>query len=44
LVDNVLQGQAIAAAVHGITPNTFNGYDINKIKGYKLDIENAKNY
>lgn len=42
LVDNVLQGQAIGAAVHGITPNTFPGYDIKKIKGYTLDIEKAR--
>lgn len=42
LVDNVLQGQAIGAAVYGITPNTFSGYDITKIKGYTLDIEKAK--
>jgi oligopeptide transport system substrate-binding protein len=42
LVDNVLQGQAIGAATHGITPNTFSGYDIKKIKGYSLDIEMAK--
>lgn len=42
LVDNVLQGQAIGAAVHGITPNTFAGYDIKKIKGYTLDVEKAK--
>ncbi len=42
LVDNVLQGQAIGASMHGITPNTFSGYDIKKIKGYSLDIEKAK--
>jgi peptide/nickel transport system substrate-binding protein len=42
LVDNVLQGQAIGAAIHGITPNTFTGYDIKKINGYSLDIEKAK--
>lgn len=42
LVDNVLQGQAIGAAIHGITPNTFKGYDIKKIKGYSLDIDKAK--
>lgn len=42
LVDNVLQGQAIGAAVYGITPNTFNGYDIKKINGYNLDVEKAK--
>ncbi|MBL7936292.1 MAG: ABC transporter substrate-binding protein [Bacteroidia bacterium] len=42
LVDNVLQGQAIGAAVHGITPNTFSGYDIKKINGYSLNVEKAK--
>ena len=42
LVDNVLQGQAIGPAVYGITPNTFEGYDIKKIKGYSLDIDKAK--
>ncbi|MES2762551.1 MAG: peptide ABC transporter substrate-binding protein [Bacteroidota bacterium] len=42
LVDNVLQGQAIGAATHGITPNTFAGYDIKKIKGYSMDIEMAR--
>ncbi|MES2513457.1 MAG: peptide ABC transporter substrate-binding protein [Bacteroidota bacterium] len=42
LVDNVLQGQAIGAATHGITPNTFAGYDIKKIKGYSLNVEMAK--
>ncbi len=42
LVDNVLQGQAIGAAIYGITPSTFLGYDIRIIKGYNLDIEKAK--
>lgn len=42
LVDNVLQGQAIGAAIYGITPNTFAGYNIKTIKGYNLDIEKAK--
>lgn len=42
LVDNVLQGQAIGAAIYGITPNTFSGYDIKKIHGYNLDIAKAK--
>jgi oligopeptide transport system substrate-binding protein len=42
LVDNVLQGQAIGAAIYGITPNTFVGYDIKKINGYDLNIEKAK--
>lgn len=42
LVDNVLQGQAIGAAVYGITPNTFSGYDIRKIQGYTFDVAKAK--
>ena len=42
LVDNVLQGQAIGAAVYGITPNTFSGYDIRKIQGYQFDVAKAK--
>jgi oligopeptide transport system substrate-binding protein len=42
LVDNVLQGQAIGAAIYGITPNTFAGYNIKTIKGYNLDIKKAK--
>lgn len=42
LVDNVLQGQAIGAAVYGITPNTFTGYDIRNIKGYQFDLAKAK--
>jgi len=42
LVDNILQGQAIGAAINGITPNTFNGYYIKKIKGYSLDLIKAK--
>ena len=42
IVDNVLQGQAIGAAIHGITPNTFAGYDIKKITGYTFDAEKAK--
>lgn len=42
LVDNVLQGQAIGAAIYGITPNTFAGYNIKNIKGYDLNIEKAK--
>lgn len=42
LVDNVLQGQAIGSAIHGITPNTFTGYNIKSIQGYSLDIPKAK--
>lgn len=42
LVDNVLKGQAIGPAIHGITPNTFKDYDITKINGYTLDVKKAK--
>ncbi len=42
LVDNILQGQAIGAANYGITPNTFIGYDIKKIRGYAYNSEKAK--
>ncbi len=42
LVDNLLQGQAIGAANYGVTPNTFTGYDIKKIKGYNFDVAKAK--
>ncbi len=42
LVDNVLQGQAIGSGIHGITPNTFTGYNITHIQGYSLDIPKAK--
>lgn len=42
IVENILRGQAIAPAYHGITPGTFIGYNINQIKGYNLDIEKAK--
>lgn len=42
LVDNVLQGQAIGAAIYGITPGTFSGYDIKKIQGYQFDVKKAK--
>lgn len=42
LVDNVLQGQAIGSAIHGVTPNTFIGYNINSITGYTLDVKKAK--
>lgn len=42
LVDNVLKGQAIGSAVHGITPNTFAGYNIKNIQGYSFDPEKAR--
>ena len=42
IVDNILQGQAIGPAIYGITPNTFDNYNIKNITGYNLDIEKAK--
>lgn len=42
IVDNILQGQAIASATNGITPNTFKGYNISDINGYVLNVEYAK--
>lgn len=42
LVDNVLKGQAIGPAIYGITPNTFEGYEIKKLIGYSLHVSKAK--
>ncbi len=42
IVDNILQGQAIGPAIYGITPNTFDNYNIKNIKGYNLDVAKAK--
>lgn len=42
IINNILQGQAIASAINGITPNTFSGYDIKSIVGYSLNIAKAK--
>lgn len=42
IVDNVLQGQAYGAAIYGITPNTFAGYDITHIQGYAFDAQKAR--
>lgn len=42
IVENVLQGQAFGAALHGITPNVFLGYDIGQIQGYNYDPAKAR--
>ncbi|MGZ3899879.1 MAG: ABC transporter substrate-binding protein [Bacteroidia bacterium] len=42
IIDRVLFGQAYGPAVHGIVPPTFPFYDINKLKGYDLDVAKAK--
>lgn len=44
ILEYVLQGEGFKAGVNGITPPVFEGYDINKIKGYDLNIDSAKYY
>ncbi len=42
IVDEILKGEAYGPAVNGISPPSFKGYDISKIKGYDFDAEKAK--
>lgn len=42
ILDNVLKGQGLSAGIYGITPPSFNGYDISRIKGYDLDLLKAR--
>jgi peptide/nickel transport system substrate-binding protein len=42
IVEEVLKGEAYAPGVNGITPPTLKGYNVNDIKGYDFDIEQAK--
>jgi oligopeptide transport system substrate-binding protein len=42
IVDNILKGEAYGPGVNGISPPSFKGYDITKIKGYDLDVAKAK--
>jgi peptide/nickel transport system substrate-binding protein len=42
IVKFVLNGQGFMGATHGITPPSMKGYDVNKITGYKYDLEKAK--
>lgn len=44
ILEYVLQGEGFKAGVNGITPPTFQEYDIENIKGYDLDIDSAKFY
>lgn len=44
ILEYVLQGEGFKAGVNGITPPVFDGYDIEKIKGYDLNIDSAKYY
>ena len=42
IIEQVLKGEAYGPGVNGISPPTFKGYDISKIKGYDFDPKEAK--
>lgn len=42
ILDKVLKGQGLSAGIYGITPPSFKGYDISRIKGYDIDILKAR--
>ena len=42
IVDDILNNQAFGGGIYGITPPTFLGYDITKIKGYEYNVAEAK--
>ncbi len=42
IVEEVLNNQAFGPGINGITPPTFPAYDISKIKGYDIDVAEAK--
>jgi oligopeptide transport system substrate-binding protein len=42
IVDNILKGEAFGPGVNGISPPSFKGYDISKIKGYDFNPAMAK--
>lgn len=42
IIEQVLKGEAYGPGVNGISPPTFKGYDISKIKGYDFDAKEAK--
>ncbi len=44
ILDFVLNGEGYAPGNHGITPPVFKNYDINKIRGYHLNIDSARYY
>jgi oligopeptide transport system substrate-binding protein len=44
ILDYVLSGEGFAPGHHGICPPVFSDYDIDKIKGYRLNIDSAKYY
>ena len=44
ILDFVLNGEGYAPGNHGITPPVFSNYNIESIKGYKLNIDSARYY
>lgn len=44
ILEYVLQGEGFKAGVNGITPPTFEGYDIEGIQGYGLNLDSARHY
>ncbi|MBA3704407.1 MAG: ABC transporter substrate-binding protein [Bacteroidetes bacterium] len=42
IVENVLKGEAYGPGVNGVSPPSFQKYDITKITGYNFDPEKAK--
>ncbi|MBW8051677.1 MAG: ABC transporter substrate-binding protein [Cytophagales bacterium] len=44
ILDFVLNGEGFAPGYHGITPPTFDNYDIDQIKGFTLNVDSARYY
>jgi len=42
IIEEVLKGEAYGPGINGISPPSFKGYDITKIKGYDFDPKEAK--
>lgn len=42
IVEFVLSGECEGPGIYGITPPTFKGYDITQLKGYDLDVAQAR--
>ncbi len=42
IIEDVLKGEAYGPGINGISPPSFKGYDITKIKGYDFDAKEAK--
>ncbi len=44
ILEFVLNGEGYAAGIHGLTPPSFQDYDISKIQGYDYNIDSAQYY